>query len=77
MIFDAVFAQREILTTAHKRTVSQRKEQARQRQAQRPAQDGRLQPTGAAEEELSPGLPPEPVDYSKLAPFEVEHWPDE
>jgi putative transposase len=50
MIFEAVFARREILQRAHKRTVSQRKEQARQRQSPCPTQDARVRPTGTPEE---------------------------
>jgi len=45
--------QREIIRTARKNTVSERKKQAQHHQAQRSGQGGRLQPTAAAEEESS------------------------
>jgi hypothetical protein len=43
----------------------------------RSAQGGLLQPLDVAEEESSATSVSEPVDYSKLVPFEVENWPDE
>ena len=67
MIFDFVLAQREIIRTARKNTVSERKRKAQHHQAQRSGQGGRLQPTAAAEEESSATSVSEAVDYSKLA----------
>ena len=53
MIFDFVLAQREIIRTARKNTVGERKKQAGHHQAQGSGQGGRLQPTAVAEEESS------------------------
>jgi putative transposase len=72
-IFAAVLEQRKILDALSKPTARQRQQRARR------AQMPNARPPTEKARGLGPASPPEPegIDYSKLAPFEVEDWSDE